>query len=307
MKTDVISCASMTRAWQEAMFARAAHWEAAAQSAPVDQPLRGRVLATVFYEASSRTSSSFQAAMLRLGGTVVPVHSEWSSVTKGESLEDTMRTMASYADAIVLRHPETGSAKRAADAVPNCPVINAGDGIGEHPTQALLDVYTIWKERPGHDIDGLTVTIAGDLLHGRTVHSLIKLLNTYSIGRINLISPESLRLPDTVVKEIRAPVHVGTQLDDVLPATDVLYMTRIQKERFAKIEDFETVRNSFCLTRKVMSAAKPTCIIMHPLPRNAEIHPELDSDPRSAYFRQMRNGMFVRMAILEHVVPRFPA
>ncbi len=264
--------------------------------------LKGKVLTNLFYEPSTRTSSSFVAAIERLGGSVIQINNvTFSSVSKGESLRDTVRTLEQYSDAIVLRHPEQGSAAEAAYAATK-PIINAGDGPGEHPTQALLDVYTI-REEMG-TIDGLTVTMLGDLKYGRTVHSLAKLLTLFDV-RINYVSPLALRMPEVLVKEIdEAGItqHETTDLDSVLEETDVLYVTRIQKERFESPADYEAVKDSYVITPETMTNAKDKMALMHPLPRVGEIDPDVDEDPRAAYFRQMEYGMYVRMALLALVL-----
>ncbi|KAI8845118.1 hypothetical protein BJ741DRAFT_659217 [Chytriomyces cf. hyalinus JEL632] len=265
--------------------------------------LAGKVLCSAFYEASTRTSSSFEAAMLRLGGSVVSIDQITSSIAKGESLGDTVRTLASYGDALVLRHPEPGSAKVAAKYSP-IPVINAGDGIGEHPTQAFLDAYTI-REELG-TINGLTITMVGDLKHGRTVHSLVKLISQYDV-KINFVSPASLCLPDdikAVALKNGVKVFETTSLDAVIASTDVLYVTRIQKERFTDLKEYESVLGSYVINNKVLKSAKTQMIVMHPLPRVNEIDPEVDFDQRAAYFRQMRHGLIVRMALLLLVLGR---
>ncbi|KAI9347662.1 hypothetical protein BDR26DRAFT_49189 [Obelidium mucronatum] len=265
--------------------------------------LAGKVLCSAFYEPSTRTSSSFEAAMLRLGGSVVAIDSITSSIAKGESLSDTVRTLASYGDALVLRHPEPGSAKIAAKFSP-IPVVNAGDGIGEHPTQAFLDAYTI-REEMG-TINGLTITMVGDLKHGRTVHSLVKLISQYDV-KINLVSPSSLALP-VEIKEISrkngVKCYETASLNEVIGNTDVLYVTRIQKERFADLAEYEKVLGTYVITNKVMRLAKEHMIVMHPLPRVNEIDPEVDFDQRAAYFRQMRHGLIVRMALLLLIMGR---
>lgn len=264
--------------------------------------LKGKVLAVLFYEPSTRTSSSFIAAIQRLGGSIIPINEvKYSSVAKGESLPDTIRTLEAYADVIVLRHPETGAAALAAKYARK-PIINAGDGIGEHPTQALLDLFTILEER--HQIDGLTVTMLGDLKYGRTVHSLARLLSLYHV-KLNYVAPDSLRMPGELVDELNAhgvEQHQTTSLDEVLGETDVLYVTRVQKERFADLEEYEAVKGSYVITPETMSHAKTDMILMHPLPRVGEISPEVDTDPRAAYFRQVEYGMYVRMALLAMVL-----
>lgn len=264
--------------------------------------LKGKILANLFYEPSTRTSSSFTAAMERLGGSVIPINEvKYSSVSKGESLADTVRTLECYADVIVLRHPEVGSAAIAAKAARK-PVINAGDGIGEHPTQALLDAFTI-REEIGH-IDGLTITMLGDLKHGRTVHSLARLLSLYKV-KLNYVSPDILRMPADLIDELKGQGIEQTEyttLDECLPQTDVLYVTRVQKERFADEATYESVKGAYVIDPKVMKAAKERTIVMHPLPRVGEISPDFDEDPRAAYFRQMEYGLYVRMALLAMVL-----
>ncbi len=263
--------------------------------------LKGKILANLFYEPSTRTSSSFTSAMERLGGSVIPINEvKYSSVAKGESLPDTVRTLECYADVIVLRHPETGSAALAAQYARK-PVINAGDGIGEHPTQALLDLFTV-REELG-TIDGLTVTMLGDLKYGRTVHSLARLLSLYNV-RINYLAPEILRMPAEIIAELPRTLPQGeyTALDEVLAKTDVLYVTRVQKERFANPEEYDTVKGAYVITPETLKMAKERMIVMHPLPRVGEISMEVDSDPRAAYFRQMEYGLYVRMALLAMVL-----
>eukprot|EP01117_Protostelium_nocturnum_P013109 TRINITY_DN4871_c0_g2_i1.p1 TRINITY_DN4871_c0_g2~~TRINITY_DN4871_c0_g2_i1.p1 ORF type:complete len:2171 (+),score=452.39 TRINITY_DN4871_c0_g2_i1:102-6614(+) len=258
--------------------------------------LKGKILSNLFYEPSTRTSSSFAAAILRLGGQVIPVNESTSSVTKGESLPDTIRTLERYSDVIVLRHPEKGAAELAARYSTKS-IINGGDGIGEHPTQALLDVFTI-REELG-TVNGLTITLVGDLKHGRTTHSLVKLLSLYRV-RLNYVSPTSLRMPSEIVQELNKrgiTQSESTSLEKILPETDVLYVTRIQKERFTSVEEYNEVKNSYVITPEVLTAAKDHMVVMHPLPRVDEISPRVDSDPRAAYFRQMENGMYVRMAL----------
>ena len=266
--------------------------------------LKGKILANLFYEPSTRTSSSFHAAMERLGGSVIPINNvKYSSVSKGESLADTIRTLECYTDVIVLRHPEVGSAAIAADAAVK-PILNAGDGVGEHPTQALLDLFTIFSELGIGEIDGKTVTMLGDLKYGRTVHSLARLLTLYDV-KLNYVSPDILKMPKEVMDEVAAkgiPQAEYSKLEEVLPETDVLYVTRVQKERFEDPADYEKVAGSFVVNPEIMQAAKEQMIVMHPLPRVGEISPDFDKDPRAAYFRQMEYGLYVRMALLAMVL-----
>ncbi|KAG5641186.1 hypothetical protein DXG03_005797 [Asterophora parasitica] len=264
--------------------------------------LKGKVLCTLFYEPSTRTSASFDAAMKRCGGEVVQISADSSSVLKGESLPDTIRTLACYGDAIVVRHPDVGSAQLAAKFSP-VPIINAGDGVGEHPTQALLDIYTIRSELG--TVNGRTITLLGDLKNGRTVHSLVTLLCMYSV-RLNFVSPAALAMPSNVVVAARKagiPVTICESLDEVLADTDVLYVTRVQKERFATETEWLQVKDVYRVDHAVLSRAKEDMIVMHPLPRVNEIDPEVDFDSRRAvYFRQMRYGLFIRMALLASVI-----
>lgn len=264
--------------------------------------LQGKILANLFYEPSTRTSSSFMAAMLRLGGQVIPINNvQYSSVTKGESLPDTVRTLESYADVIVLRHPEVGAAATAAHYAAK-PVINAGDGVGEHPTQALLDLFSILEELGR--IDKLRVAMVGDLKYGRTVHSLTKLLVNYDV-EFAFVSPEILAMPDDVLKVVEGRGHTATITDDihdVIDSADVLYVTRVQKERFTDLAEYDRVRDQYVVDEELMQKAKQDMIVMHPLPRVNEISYGVDDDPRAAYFRQMRNGMYIRMALLAAVL-----
>ncbi|MEX1208391.1 MAG: aspartate carbamoyltransferase [Acidimicrobiia bacterium] len=264
--------------------------------------LKGKLLANLFYEPSTRTSSSFAAAMERLGGSVISINEvTYSSVSKGESLPDTVRTLERYADVIVLRHPDVGASALAAEYAAK-PIINAGDGVGEHPTQALLDLFTI-REELG-EVDGLTVTMVGDLKYGRTVHSLSRLLSKFEVT-LNLVSPGILQMPAEILEELKkakTPFAVHGSLDPVLPATDVLYVTRVQKERFEEPAAYDAVKDEFVVTPATLEAAKERMIVMHPLPRVNEIAMEVDADPRAAYFRQMEYGMYVRMALLAMVL-----
>jgi aspartate carbamoyltransferase len=299
---DVISVRQFNREDLEYIFAVSHEMRVMVERIGTFDLLKGKILANLFYEPSTRTSSSFTAAMERLGGSVIPINEvRYSSVSKGESLPDTVRTLECYADVIVLRHPEVGSAALAAKYARK-PVINAGDGIGEHPTQALLDSLTI-KEELGH-IDGLTITMLGDLKYGRTVHSLARLLSLYKV-KVNYVSPQILRMPSEIIKELDdqgIDQAEYTTLGQVLPVTDVLYVTRVQKERFSNLADYEKVAGAYVIDPEVMKAAKDRMIVMHPLPRVTEINMEVDDDHRAAYFRQMEYGLYVRMALLAMVM-----
>mgnify|MGYP005850671141 CR=1 FL=1 len=264
--------------------------------------LKGHILANLFYEPSTRTSSSFIAAMERLGGSVIPIHGvQYSSVSKGESLPDTIRTLECYSDVIVLRHPEVGASEVAARYATK-PIISAGDGVGEHPTQGLLDLYTIYHELSA--IDGLHVAMVGDLKNGRTVHSLARLLRLYDTA-LTFVSPDILRLPEEVKSELTdagRTVHETDGVEDVIETADVIYVTRVQKERFADLREYEAVKDCYVITPELMARAKERMALMHPLPRVGEIHYDVDDDPRAAYFRQMENGMYIRMALLAAVL-----
>jgi aspartate carbamoyltransferase catalytic subunit len=265
------------------------------------------VMATLFYEPSTRTRFSFETAMHRLGGRVISTENaaEFSSVSKGETLEDTIRILNGYADVIVLRHYEVGAAARAA-RVSRVPVINAGDGVGQHPTQALLDLYTIRKEI-GH-IDGLRIAMIGDLAQGRTVRSLAYLLGKFADVRMWFVAPPLLKMKDDILAHLRERgVHYTEEssLEKVLPEVQVVYQTRIQKERFGdRIGDYEQCRDLYVINRRSLALMKPDAIVMHPLPRVNEIAPDVDDDPRAAYFRQAENGLYVRMALLSLVLGR---
>ncbi len=299
---DILSVEQFALEDLEYIFGIAKEMRAMVERVGTFDLLKGKILTNLFYEPSTRTSSSFLAAMERLGGSVIPINEvTYSSVAKGESLPDTIRTLECYSDVIVLRHPEVGAAALAAK-YSHKPIINAGDGIGEHPTQALLDLFTI-SEELGH-VDGLTVTMLGDLKYGRTVHSLSRLLSLFDV-HLNYVSPEILKMPQEVIEELDArkiPQAMHDSLESILPETDVLYITRVQKERFENLEDYEKVKGAYVITEETMKSAKDEMIVMHPLPRVGEISLELDEDPRAAYFRQMEYGLYVRMALLALVL-----
>jgi aspartate carbamoyltransferase len=335
----------------EGLFAEAKHMEHLVDRRVALSSLRGLVVASLFYEPSTRTDMSFQAAVQRLGGRTIMTGGgvTFSSVTKGESLADTIKTIGCYADAIVLRHPVKGSARQAADASDQLrmqmrrtvPIFNAGDGTGEHPTQALLDLYTI-KDRFGSNIDGLTIGVVGDLRNGRTVHSLLKLLAIDNC-KVNVIciAPESLTMPPEYIQFARSREIIVTETDDLLNAVaqvDVLYVTRVQRERFVNQEleslahrafgsrfehlepalqetlrpvaelqaarEYEKAREAYVVDPMVLGLAKRDMILLHPLPRVNEIPADVDADPRAAYFRQVQNGLYIRMALMAAVLGR---
>src|SRR5665213_254273 len=266
--------------------------------------LNGQVMAALFYEPSTRTRLSFEAALMRLGGWTMGTDNarEFSSSAKGETLEDTIRIVSGYADVIVLRHSEEGAARRAA-AVSSVPIINAGDGPGQHPTQALLDLYTIKDEL--NRIDGIKVALVGDLANGRTVRSLTYLLSKFKDIKVWFVAPPSVAMRDDLKAHLDEH-HVSwveTQdLESVLPEVDVIYITRIQKERFSDPAAYDAVKGIYRLDKDSLALMRKYAIVMHPLPRVDEISPEVDDDPRAAYFRQARNGLHVRMALLDRLL-----
>ena len=303
IKNVISSEQFLDRELLEQLFVSAKHLEELDATGSIPHKLSGKILATVFYEPSTRTRFSFESAMMKLGGEIITTESaaQFSSAIKGESIEDSIRIIAGYSDAIVLRHPQTGAAKVAA-RVSNVPVINAGDGSGEHPTQALLDLYTIYKEKGS--LDNLHIALVGDLLYGRTIHSLLKFFPLYKDVRVYLVAPDKLKLPQLYVdylKDHGVKHSAASDLDSILPKLDVLYMTRVQKERFPSAEEYEEVKNAFVINEKTLTKMKSDAMIMHPLPRVTEISPKVDKDPRAAYFRQAKNGLYTRMALLDMI------
>jgi len=269
-------------------------------SQTAESPLKGKIMASLFYESSTRTRFSFEAAMLRLGGNIITSENakEFSSAAKGETIEDTIRVVSRYADIIVLRHPQEGASKRAA-AVSSVPIINAGDGIGQHPTQALLDLYTIKKELG--EINGTAIAFAGDLKNGRTVRSLAYLLGKYRDIKIYFISPNQLAIGNDIkeyLKTRQVKFEECEKWDDILGKIDVLYQTRIQKERFEIAEEYNRFKGKYILSPKEVMRMKNGSIIMHPLPRVDEITTEVDQMPNAKYFKQAQYGLLVRMALL---------
>ncbi len=286
------------------IFKKADTFEKQDRENSVPKVLDGKVLACIFYEPSTRTRLSFESAMLKLGGGVISTESAgyFSSAIKGETLEDSIKVIADYSDAIVLRHPEIKSAERAAQ-VSSVPIINAGDGGEEHPTQALLDLYTIRKEIGR--TDNIKVALVGDLLHGRTIHSLVYLLAMKENVEIFFVSPKELEIPESYkefLKSKNIKFSEFSDLSQVVSQADILYMTRIQQERFSDKKIYEKVKDCFVLTKDMLSELKKEARIMHPLPRVKEIGPEIDKDERAAYFRQARNGLYLRMALLSFLL-----
>ena len=300
-----------SRSQVDELFKTADKMKAAVLAHRVYEPLKGRCVAILFYQPSTRTFTSFEAAARRLGAYTIAVHgmAQYSSVAKGETLEDTIKSIhqTTGCDAIVIRHPENNSSE-VAKSVSWVPVINGGSGTAEHPTQALLDLYTIYDHF--HSMDNLHVVMVGDLLYGRTTKSLAKLLAT--VGKkvkITLVSPKELMSPREFVAKIKGKVELveTDKLTQVLPTADVVYMTRVQKEWFeksGKLDEYERLKDKFVLTRHMVSQMKKKAIVMHPLPRVGEILYEVDEDKRAKYFEQMRSGLYVRMAILKSILCR---
>lgn len=288
---DVISIRDLSREEIETVLAEARRIR------PHPDTLRDRVIASLFFEPSTRTQLSFASAAQRLGARMIGFSSgDASSKAKGETLADTIRMAEGYSDLIVIRHPLEGSARLAAD-VAGVPVINAGDGANQHPTQTLLDLFTI--ERFMTHIDGLTVGLVGDLRYGRTVHSLAQALTRFEDVQLRLISPPGLRLPDVVRHELEGEIGYEEREDLDLEGLDVVYVTRIQKERFPDIEEYEKVQGAYVITQEIAKQLSPEAIILHPLPRVDEIAPEVDALPQAKYFEQARGGVPVRMALLK--------
>jgi aspartate carbamoyltransferase catalytic subunit len=297
----VVDVGQFDRADLERLFASADRMRELPRQA---SPLAGLTLATLFYEPSTRTRLSFETAMHRLGGSVISTENarEFSSAIKGETVEDTVRIVGGYADAIVIRHFEQGAAHRAA-TVSAVPILNAGDGPGEHPSQALIDLYTI-----GHElgrIDNLRIALVGDLRFGRTARSLARLVRLTTGTELIFVSPPAVPMGDDVraeLRDARIPFRDEPDLDAVLPTVDVVYQTRVQKERFASPAEYEAAKGRYIIDAAKMRLLNPEAILLHPLPRVDEIATNVDTDPRAAYFRQAHNGVYVRMALLEWVL-----
>ncbi len=264
--------------------------------------LNGRVIASLFFEPSTRTRLSFETAIQLLGGNVIGFSSTaGTSLQKGESLKDTIMMVASYADLIVMRNPVDGSARYASE-VSNVPIINAGDGSNQHPTQCLLDLYSIRKTQG--TLENLEITMVGDLKYGRTVHSLVQAMCNFN-AKFNFVSPAELKMPSTIIQYIKnagLEYHEYTELEDVIPHSDIIYMTRVQRERFPDPLEYEKVKNSYILRNDMLDNSKPNCRILHPLPRVNEIHTDVDANPKAYYFQQAQNGLYVRQALIAAIL-----
>lgn len=289
------SAAQVTKADADALLKRAAEMEKVLKKGG-STILKDKVLAALFYEPSTRTRLSFEAAMIRLGGSVITADGfQFSSMYKGETIEDTMMMVSGYADIIAMRHPDLGSADKAASVSP-APFINAGDGPGQHPTQALLDLYTVAKEHG--KVDGVKIAMVGDLKYGRTVHSLVQLLTLFKDIHLTFIAPPQLPMPEKIIKLLKEKKISYTESEDLDAGldSDIVYMTRVQKERFEDVKQYEKLKNAYVLTARHLKARD--VIVMHPLPRVGEIATDVDVLPNAAYFRQAKNGVPMRMALL---------
>lgn len=299
---DVIEAQQFDTDTLNAIFKVARDMENIERNSPESQILEGYLMSTLFYEPSTRTRLSFESAMRRLGGEVLTTENarEFSSAAKGETLEDTIRTVEGYSDLIVLRHFESGAARRAA-AIAGIPIVNAGDGPGQHPTQALLDVYTI--EREIGKLDGIKVGLVGDLANGRTVRSLAYLLAKYKDVKIYFVSPDVVKMKDDIKDYLTSKGvdwEESSDLVEVASECDVVYQTRIQKERFGeRLDLYEKARGKYIVNQNILKAMQRHAVVMHPLPRLDEITVDVDADPRAAYFRQAKYGLYIRMAILK--------
>ncbi len=296
---DIVSIKDLTREEIERIFEIAREFISIAKGDEKSDLLHGYILANLFFEPSTRTRLSFEAAMMRLGGMVMGFSNPAStSLSKGETLADTIRTVNSYSDVIVIRHPLEGAARLAAEFAEN-PVINAGDGAGQHPTQTLLDIFTMQQEFG--DVNGLKVTLMGDLRYGRTVHSLAIALSYFG-AEIHMVSPESLKMPIHIIREMKVNPDIHDDINEVISDTDVFYVTRIQKERFPDPTEYVKVAGTYSITKNMVAKMKKHSIIMHPLPRVTEISPDVDYMPNARYFKQAFYGVPVRMALLALVL-----
>jgi aspartate carbamoyltransferase catalytic subunit len=299
MKRDLISITDYSKQDYLSILELAARFE----KEPNQDLLKGKVVATLFFEPSTRTRLSFETAISRLGGRIIGFAEPGSSsVSKGETLHDTIRMVSNYADLIVMRHPLEGAARYAAE-VASVPVINAGDGANQHPTQTLLDMYSILKTQG--TLDNLNIFLVGDLKYGRTVHSLLMAMSEFENPVFNFISPDELLMPDEYKiflreKGIRYFEH--REFTDIVSVADIIYMTRVQKERFSDPIEYEKVKNVYILREKMLHNTKPNMRVLHPLPRVNEIHPDVDRNPKAYYFEQARNGVFTREAIIAYTL-----
>ncbi|MBD3156940.1 aspartate carbamoyltransferase [Candidatus Peregrinibacteria bacterium] len=295
---SLITTKNLSKKQLDAIMNKAQEMEPYAQKKQAGTMMKGRILATLFYEPSTRTRLSFETAMLRMGGSVISVaDADSSSLAKGETIADTARVVSRYADIIAIRHPKEGSAREAADYA-DVPIINAGDGAGDHPTQGLLDVYTIQKEKG--TMEGLNIVLSGDLTHSRTAGSLAYLLAHYGVN-LTFLAPESMRMKEEVTTFLREKGVSYTETDDTdtaLRNADVLYATRVQRERFSNQKEYDRLKDRFVFNKALIEKHNASMLILHPLPRVYELSTDLDEVPGAAYFRQVSNGVSIRMALI---------
>lgn len=298
-KKDLISITDYTKEDYLRIMELAAEFE----KEPNQNLLAGKVVASLFFEPSTRTRLSFETAISRLGGRIIGIADPGSSsVTKGETLHDTIKMINNYADLIVMRHPLEGAARYAAE-VADIPVINAGDGANQHPTQTLLDMYSILKTQGR--LDNINIFMVGDLKYGRTVHSLLMALSEFDNQVFNFIAPEELQMPEEYKMHLREKgirYYEHREFTDIISAADIIYMTRVQKERFSDPIEYEKVKNVYILREKMLHHTKPNVRVLHPLPRVNEIHPDVDKSEKAYYFEQALNGVFTREAIISHIL-----
>jgi aspartate carbamoyltransferase catalytic subunit len=296
---NLISITDFSKAEYLRIMELAAHFE----QEPNQDLLKGKVVATLFFEPSTRTRLSFETAINRLGGRIIGFSdSSSSSVTKGETLHDTIKMVSNYADMIVMRHPSEGSARYASELC-NIPVINAGDGANQHPSQTLLDMYSIIKTQGR--LDNLNIFMVGDLKYGRTVHSLLMAMSEFENPIFNFIAPPELAMPMEYKRFLESKgikYFEHTEFNEIIAAADIIYMTRVQKERFSDPMEYEKVKNVYILRNRMLDNTKPTVKILHPLPRVNEIHTDVDNNPKAYYFTQALNGVFTRQAIISHIM-----
>jgi aspartate carbamoyltransferase len=301
---DILNTAQFSLQELNLIMDTAANFEKQVKDGNIIRNMEGKIVATLFFEPSTRTRLSFETAANRLGARVISVaDANSSSIAKGESLADTIRTVDGYADVIVMRHPMNGAAQIAADNAKH-PFINAGDGSGQHPTQALLDIYTIRKEKGF--LGGQTVTFVGDLKYGRTVHSLSYLMSLYD-NKMFFVSPRSLRMPEEITADLKArgaDIEETEDLEKALSVSNIVYVTRVQRERFENLQEYEKVKGSYIINKSTINQAKKGITILHPLPRVDEISTDVDDYEGAAYFRQAHNGVYIRMALLALVTGR---
>ena len=299
MKKDLISITDFTKDEYLKIMKLAADFEAN----PNQELLKGKVIASLFFEPSTRTRLSFETAISRLGGRIIGfADPDSSSATKGETLHDTIKMVSNYADLIVMRHPLEGAARYAAEISP-VPVINAGDGSNQHPTQTLLDMYSILKTQKR--LDNLNIFMVGDLKYGRTVHSLLMAMSEFENPVFNIIAPQILEMPEEYKLFLRdkgIKYYEHKEFTDIVSAADIIYMTRVQKERFSDPIEYEQVKNVYILRNSMLEKTKPTVKVLHPLPRVNEIHTDVDTNEKAYYFEQARNGVFTREAIISHIM-----